>query len=424
MTPRMTLSRAGLDFIKLHEGYRRRAARLPDGRWVVGYSHVKTAREGVEVDAEEAERLLMYDLKPVVAAVNDLVMAPMTQNQFDALVSLAFNIGPRQFRLSGVARHVNAGRPLDAAAGFDVWRRAMIDGEAYIVDALVRRRAAEKAMFLTPEHGPIAAPTSELPVVADPDAVYVAPMDDAVIAEVDLEGDAARVDARMERAANNAAASPAQAAADEIVDRINRIIGADVSAAERPRPRRAERATGSLSAFVGASERGGDRPPQRESVSRSIPHEATGPHASISPQREAELAQAAASAAAATERRRRPAADEPHRAASAERIAPPPRRTAPASQPAEPIEVEVERWTPPAAAAQSGEDDEAGFTWLVGLVGFAVMLASVYGLASLSGAVEPSPWQGVSVAGLCFGVLAVFTSVYMALRRAGELVEE
>ena len=62
---------------------------------------------------------------------------------------------------------MNNGRPLEAAAGFDEWRKSIIKGRAYVVDALVRRRTAEKALFLRPESGVVAAPRNELPPQSD-----------------------------------------------------------------------------------------------------------------------------------------------------------------------------------------------------------------------------------------------------------------
>ena len=101
-----------------------------------------------------------YDLVDVQAAVNDWTFTPLTQNQFDALVSFVFNIGLEAFRHSAVLRRVNQGALLQAACAMEMWRKADFDGERIVVDALVRRRAAEKALFLTPEDGFVAAPSA------------------------------------------------------------------------------------------------------------------------------------------------------------------------------------------------------------------------------------------------------------------------
>ncbi len=162
MTPRLKISRAGLELIKGFEGYRRRAVRMADGQWTVGYGHIKSARDGSDVTPEDAEALLLYDLQEVEIAINDGVLAPLTQHQYDALVSFAFNIGLDNFRRSAVLRRLNEGRVLQAACAMELWRKARVDGEDIVVDALVRRRATEKSLFLTPPGGSVAAPSSEI----------------------------------------------------------------------------------------------------------------------------------------------------------------------------------------------------------------------------------------------------------------------
>jgi GH24 family phage-related lysozyme (muramidase) len=155
----MRTSAEGLELIKSFEGFRETATRLADGRWTIGYGHVRTAREGLTISAKDAEDLLTYDLKPVEEAIAAVIYAPLLQNQFDALVSLTFNISPGQFRDSDILRNLNAGDILAAANGFDLWRKARIHGRVMIVDALVRRRAAEKALFLEHPNGRPTAPT-------------------------------------------------------------------------------------------------------------------------------------------------------------------------------------------------------------------------------------------------------------------------
>lgn len=159
MTGRMRTSPAGLELIKTFEGLRESAVRLPDGRWTIGYGHVRTAREGLTITGQDAEVLLVHDLRPIEAAISAMVFAPLMQGQFDALVSLAFNISLGQFRQSEIVGHLNAGNYLAAANGFDLWRKARLNGRVMVVDALVRRRAAEKALFLEHPSGPPSAPT-------------------------------------------------------------------------------------------------------------------------------------------------------------------------------------------------------------------------------------------------------------------------
>ncbi len=149
MARRMRTSEAGLELIKRFEGYREHAVALGDGRHMIGYGHTKAAREGLRISRANAEAILReFDLPPVEAALSDSVFAPLSQNEFDALVSLAFNIGWQAFQCSDVFALVNSGEKLRAAEAFSAWRKAEINGRLIIIDALVRRRAAERALFL------------------------------------------------------------------------------------------------------------------------------------------------------------------------------------------------------------------------------------------------------------------------------------
>jgi lysozyme len=199
------LSRAGVEFVKRFEGLRCKAARLADGGWTIGYGHTVSARDGAEVTEDEAEALLLYDLDRVAKALDPLVFTPLNSNQFDALAAFAFNIGVENFRRSAVLARLNEGDYLRAAAALELWRRAELEGEALVVDALVRRRAAEKALFLTPPEGFRPAPT---PVVRPrfdgaPDSGF-----QPVTLHAPLDGD----EALVERAEDEPLVSPAEAA--------------------------------------------------------------------------------------------------------------------------------------------------------------------------------------------------------------------
>ncbi|WP_430419176.1 glycoside hydrolase family protein [Phenylobacterium sp.] len=197
MLSRHRVSRAAIELIKRFEGYRRNAAQLPDGRWTIGYGHTLTAREGAEVSEPDAEALLVYDLIAVQHAVNESVYAPLSQNQFDALCSFAFNVGLDNFRRSQVLKRLNAGAHVQAACAMELWRKTDFEGERIVLDALVRRRASEKAMFLSPDDGNwTPAPSPLLRPVIDLDALDLVPLRRPVEVETSLEGD--RVTARRE----------------------------------------------------------------------------------------------------------------------------------------------------------------------------------------------------------------------------------
>ncbi|WP_297508673.1 lysozyme-family localization factor SpmX [uncultured Caulobacter sp.] len=190
MKPRHQVSRAAVELIKRFEGYRQKAAQLPDGRWTVGYGHTLTAREGATVSEKDAEALLLYDLISVAHSVNEHTYAPLNQNQFDALVCFAFNIGLDNFLRSGVLRRINEGSLLQAACAMEMWRKADFEGERIVIDALVRRRAAEKTLFLTPANGEwVPAPSPVLRPKVDYDASCAVPKQTPIAVNTRTEGD-------------------------------------------------------------------------------------------------------------------------------------------------------------------------------------------------------------------------------------------
>lgn len=143
-----SISTTGLALIREYEGFRAEPTQMPDGNWVVGYGHVRIGEAGVAVNENEAGDMLGLDLAPVERFVASKVSVEINQSQFDALVSFAFSVGFEQFENSQVLRRVNAGDFVSAACAMDAWRKSDVSGELEIVSALVRRRAAEKALFL------------------------------------------------------------------------------------------------------------------------------------------------------------------------------------------------------------------------------------------------------------------------------------
>lgn len=167
MTRRMRTSTAGLELIKSFEGFRARATQLPNGLWTIGYGHTKAAKQGLRMTPSDGEAVLReYDLPRFERALLSLVMAPLNQHEFDALISFAFNIGGKAFANSRVLTLLNAGERLAAAEAMYGWRKALLNGRLVIVDALVRRRAAEVALFLkSPSGNPVASSVMVRPVL-------------------------------------------------------------------------------------------------------------------------------------------------------------------------------------------------------------------------------------------------------------------
>ncbi|MEO0983353.1 MAG: lysozyme [Pseudomonadota bacterium] len=226
-TGRLRISATGLELIKSFEGFRARAARLPDGRWTIGYGHVKAARANLRVSEADAEAILRdYDLPPIERAIARAVHTPLNQNEFDALVSFVFNIGLPAFMKSETLLRLNAGERLAAAEAMAVWRKARLSGRLMVVDALVRRRAVERALFLEPMEGRLAAPSALIRPQADISALVLAPRDKPIELDAAMEGEVAQVRASETGAPIDAGgASAPELAARDVKQRLARVLG-------------------------------------------------------------------------------------------------------------------------------------------------------------------------------------------------------
>ena len=141
----MNLSPAGLDLIKTFEGLRTRAYLCPAGVWTIGYGSTgRHVAEGLVVTAEQAEEMLRGDLLRFEEAVRHHAL-PASQGQYDALVSLVFNIGITAFARSTLLRRHRAGDHQGAAVEFGRWDK--VRGRA--LPGLARRRAAERRLYLS-----------------------------------------------------------------------------------------------------------------------------------------------------------------------------------------------------------------------------------------------------------------------------------
>lgn len=144
MTDIKQIGKPGLDLIKSFEGLKLRAYLCPAKVWTIGFGstgpHVTPGKVITEAQADE---LLKDDLDRFEKAVTRLVTVPLTQNQYDALVSFAFNVGISALERSTLLKRVNAKLFDQAAAEFSKWNR----GGGKILAGLTRRRAAEAALF-------------------------------------------------------------------------------------------------------------------------------------------------------------------------------------------------------------------------------------------------------------------------------------
>ena len=142
----MKISKVGLDLIKSFEGCQLKAYRCPAGVWTIGYGHTGGVKPGQTINHAQATVMLQTDLGSYEMAVNKNVKVPINQNQFDALVSFTYNCGCNALRTSTLLKLLNQGKYTEAANQFDLWNK----GGGMVLAGLVRRRAAEKNLFLTP----------------------------------------------------------------------------------------------------------------------------------------------------------------------------------------------------------------------------------------------------------------------------------
>ena len=144
----MKTSQAGVDLIKQFEGQRLTAYKCPAGIWTIGYGHTSAAGEptvqpGMTITYQEANGILVRDLVKYENAVNRLVTVPLTQNQFDALVSFTYNVGEGALAKSTLLKKLNAGQYDAVPAELMKWTK----GGGKELPGLVRRRRAECAMW-------------------------------------------------------------------------------------------------------------------------------------------------------------------------------------------------------------------------------------------------------------------------------------
>ena len=141
----MSISPVGIALIQAHEGLRLMAYRDAGGVWTIGYGSTGGVRRGMTITRDQAVLRLYHDVDEAEASVNSRVTVPLSQSQFDALVSLVFNIGGGAFCKSTLLQKLNAGDYAGAADEFPRWVKA----KGRILSGLITRRAAERALFLS-----------------------------------------------------------------------------------------------------------------------------------------------------------------------------------------------------------------------------------------------------------------------------------
>ncbi|MCW2452336.1 UNVERIFIED_ORG: GH24 family phage-related lysozyme (muramidase) [Rahnella aquatilis] len=146
----MEMSKNGLTLLKSFEGCELTAYQDPVGIWTVGYGWTqpvngKPVGKGMIITQETADRLLQTGVIQYEKGVTRLLSVAVNQAQFDALVDFAYNLGVKALEGSTLLKKLNAGDYAGAADEFPKWNKA----GGKVLNGLVKRRAAERAFFLS-----------------------------------------------------------------------------------------------------------------------------------------------------------------------------------------------------------------------------------------------------------------------------------
>ena len=141
----MKTSKRGLDLIKKYEGCRLKAYKCPAGVWTIGWGHTAGVKEGQTITQEQADAFLVEDVKIYEDRVNKYSKYNWNQNQFDALVSFAYNIGSIDQLTSNGRRSIKT---------ISEKIPAYCNANGKPLEGLKKRRAEEKALFDEPVKAP------------------------------------------------------------------------------------------------------------------------------------------------------------------------------------------------------------------------------------------------------------------------------
>ena len=134
----MKTSEQGKKLIILREGYKNFAYKDTKGIWSIGVGHTANVKEGDRANDDQIFKWLGEDLKIAEDCINKNVKVPLTQNQFDALVSFVFNVGTGAFERSTLLKVLNLGNYVEAGNQFDRW---------HIPIEITSRRNSERDQF-------------------------------------------------------------------------------------------------------------------------------------------------------------------------------------------------------------------------------------------------------------------------------------
>lgn len=147
----MHISKEGICLIKKFEGLKLESYKCSASVWTYGYGSTKNVKEGDTISKKDAEKLLLKEIKEYENYLKKLIKVKINQNQFDALVSWVYNLGPNNLEKSTLLKILNNKEYKDVPYEIRKWNK--VNGE--ISEGLIRRRNAESLLFEGKEWGKI-----------------------------------------------------------------------------------------------------------------------------------------------------------------------------------------------------------------------------------------------------------------------------
>jgi len=141
----MAVSQRLLDMIKRYEGFRESPYICPGGQLTIGYGKSIKPGEYTSITKSNAEVLLRKTVAAFERSIKNLVQVPLNQNQYDALVSFAYNVGAGAFKNSELLKKLNISDYKGAADEFLKWNKS----KGKVLKGLTRRREEERKLFLS-----------------------------------------------------------------------------------------------------------------------------------------------------------------------------------------------------------------------------------------------------------------------------------
>lgn len=145
------VNQATIDLVRTFEGLRLKAYLCPAGVWTIGVGHSHDVHEGDWLTAEEAHEYLAHDLNDAGSEVEHLIKVPLNENQYGALCSFVFNLGPTALERSTLRGLLNGGDYDSVPTQLMRWTKATDPGTGAreTLPGLVRRRMAEIKLWNT-----------------------------------------------------------------------------------------------------------------------------------------------------------------------------------------------------------------------------------------------------------------------------------